>query len=130
MYRKFIFLVLTLVILASCGPLYRTTHSYHPPHDGEGRYCTSSCDMMKQTCNNSCANREQNCEMMAATMDLMDYQTCMQRGDKKYCHRHYGKHYHCSDTSCENACTEQYNQCFRNCGGVIETTTTCVANCE
>jgi hypothetical protein len=68
---------------------------------------------------------------MAQSRDMMQQSACYASG-RKDCgyYYHYGKHYECSSSSCKESCEYQYNQCYTNCGGFIESKTFCVANCE
>ena len=129
MFKKLTLLALALFALSACGPIYNTEHKYHPPQNMEGRYCVNSCDMMRQSCINGCKDRQNNCEILANTMDSM---MCMQHGKcpKKKKWYESDEHRKCSSSNCKSNCSGQYRRCFENCGGVIEPITTCIAFCD
>ncbi len=145
MQNKYIFLILILFSLVACGPIYQTHHDYYPPENMDGRYCLNSCDEIRQNCTSNCHDREQNCEISAQAMDAVKTSSCYKR--KEYCTAHpeapdcgndmhtncshySNRHYQCYNEACEKSCTEYYNRCFVNCGGMVDSKTVCVANCK
>ena len=114
------------MITSSCGPMYRQVHNYYPPEEREGKFCISTCSASKSQCINNCENREQTCIMNARTIDAL---MCSKNAENCDDYR-YSSHYECNSHSCKADCEVQYNQCYTNCGGTVETRTVCVANCE
>ncbi len=140
MKSKIILLVIILVTMVGCGPMYKTLYHYHAPNDPQGRQCINSCDFMRQQCNSGCHDRKQNCEITAQAMDAISNAACYNR--QSYCRSHHGSgcllehcghhsnsHSQCSSYDCKQSCEYQYNQCFTNCGGSIETQQVCTSNC-
>ena len=130
MQKKSLFLIIFSFLIISCGPIYKTVYDYQSPRDTESRYCLNTCDTSRQHCSSRCDDRQQNCEVAANSADSMEYASCQMSG-KKDCKKpyNYSGHYHCKDHNCKKECTNNYNQCFRNCGGTINTRTVCTFNC-
>ena len=131
MYKKSLLLVIVSFLMISCNPVYKTFYDYQPPMGTEARYCLNVCDSSRQHCASRCDDRQQNCETAANSSDNMEYLACQMSG-KEECYKpyNYGGHYHCKDENCKEECTQNYNQCYRNCGGIINAHTSCVANCD
>ena len=146
MFNKY-FLVILMLLISSCGPIYETSYSYYPPKEETSRYCLSSCSGQRQSCSSNCSDRKQTCEIAERSLDLAENVTCNKR--KNYCNNNpnasgcvfdksmdcdksrssYSK---CDNTydECKNECLSFYNQCYINCGGKVQTDKVCVHFCN
>ncbi len=115
-YRLFITLLLAL-LFAGCTTI---RYEYVPPATEQGRYCTTHCAAIKDSCQGNEISRA-NAERYA----------CEQRSEYQYhdCLRHArsdDEAKRCFRPACWSnpntwRCDENYRQCFVGCGGVIHT---------
>lgn len=134
MKKLFLFLNLSALcfLIAACGPMYKTTYNYIPPHSNHGRMCLNQCLDIQNNCREVCNNHKDQCKAMAqrrAEADFWAYQRA-QRDTHQPIMKTTSDFY--NDMGCQESChcNEQYNQCYINCGGQIVPTQTCVAFCD
>lgn len=115
--------------LASCGPIYNTTYSYHPPASLEGRQCVNDCLAQKSHCSIRCQRDYEQCNFAAQDEARHEY--------NEWQRAHSGDHsrdpsYFVDNSQCNQdcGCNSDYNQCYANCGGAVIPHTTCVAFCN
>ncbi len=120
-----VFLVLLFVVLlAGCGPVYRTEYSYQPPQDPQGRNCLMQCENMRMQCRTNEDYRLRSCEDQNRIARL-EYDNCMAmkydrcRDNSTYC-----------GSSDYERCDMDYRLCYQNCGGIISSREICVYGCE
>jgi hypothetical protein len=121
------FLFLGLISLNGCGPMYNTEYSLVPPKSESGRACTYHCDSGKMQCRQIEELRVDRCQIQAREDD----RECEAR--IRWDKGRSPKWYECGSSSCTadyDQCDAQYRSCFQSCGGRVETTTRCVANCD
>lgn len=126
-------LILVLLSLCSCGPMYRTYHSYVPPESENGMMCINGCLGIRQ----QCQSQEQTNYQLCENQESMLLNLC--RSQKRYGYDKKGRyvcvgHCLCIPSHCPepdlSKCEDLYNQCFSNCGGEVHSYTVCVQNCE
>lgn len=132
--RHFKFIILSIVsifLLAACGPVYETDYTYVNPKSFSGKKCVRQCLTQRTGCRQSCQRQYNSCQAQAATMSELDYRISQVIAkDKKHSNpQPYRRSY---DSHCTNncGCTETYNTCFSTCGGQIIPHTRCVAFCD
>ena len=125
-----------LLSAAGCGPQYKTYYSLTPPETASGLQCLNTCQSIMQQCEANQLMEYNNCEQNA----LREYQICeagrVMAPDPKLgwsaprCVRNCS----CSRDWCSSpdpeVCQSRYYECYSNCGGIVNTSTVCVANCE
>ena len=127
---------LSLFLLLSCGPVYRTEYTIVPPQTEQGRMCANNCLMSQQNCRQSCQLQAQNCQHMDQLQSQNDYLMYLnerQRQGKPIKRDPYsfGGGSSCyADTMCEERCAADYRICHVNCGGQAIPQTMCVAGCR
>jgi hypothetical protein len=115
-----------VLVLTSCGPVYRTHYDFHQPPTEEGRRCVFQCQTAKLQC-------EQ--------IEDMRMDRCLDREERKQarCFRRMEQAgeeigpYDCQMEDCEanyERCDAGYRACFQACGGTIDKEVVCVSNCE
>ena len=57
-------MVLVLAVVG-CGPIYETVYSYQPPRSGEGKMCAGQCQQTSRYCKQNCQMAEQTCKANA-----------------------------------------------------------------
>jgi len=124
---RFLAIVIGVFSAAGCGPMYQTDYNLVPPKTESGRACTYHCDTTKLQCRQIEQLRVDRCEMQA-------------REDQRICENQIRwdkgrspKWYECGGSSCSadnEQCEAQYRSCYQSCGGRVESTTRCVANCD
>jgi len=109
-----------LVLLIGCETVH---YNFIPPVTTEGKQCVVQCASIREMCtaneNQLAAYKQQSCDeredhkyyvCMKSTTHNKDLQA---KCDKK---RNYCSQY--PDTA---RCNQEYNQCFSNCGGTVQT---------
>lgn len=133
--RHFMGVVLSVLALAACGPMYRTDYTMVPPPTDAGRMCANNCLMAKNNCAQTCSLQQGNCENMQrleAQNQYLQYVNERQRAGqpvKKTVNDFFGYSSCGTDYDCEGRCQNDYHICHGNCGGQVIPRTYCVANC-
>lgn len=134
MYRKlsWIFIIVTTLIMAGCGPLYETSYSFAPPSTSQGKMCVLQCQQSKTLCQRLCTSDNSNCKLRARSDAQFQYeqyvsaQTAARQPVTKTLNDFYNP-FQCLPKSCH--CAADYRSCFQLCGGDVTEQRTCVANC-
>ncbi len=92
---------LCIGLICACAPKYQTEYEYHPPESERGLSCLSLCQQSKTACQQTCRGDGQVCE---------EGQDCRQLAN------------------CQ--CEEDYQACYKLCGGRINARQTCIENCQ
>ena len=115
--RRRLVALLLAFIFAGCTTI---RYEYIAPHTEQGRYCTTQCSAIKDSCQGNEISRA-NAERHA----------CEQRSEYRYhdCLRHArsdDEAKRCFRPACHSypntwRCDENYHQCFVGCGGTVHT---------
>lgn len=129
---SFLCFSLTL-LLAGCGPIYHTEYAYVPPASNIGKMCTTQCLQSKNSCEQMCQMRNDNCRMQAR-QDAM-YQFEIYRGERERQHKPIKKSVSDFDRSiftCHESCgcEANYRVCYAQCGGAVLERRVCTAFCD
>ncbi len=140
------FVLVAMLLLAACGPaqpVYETQYEQIAPRTPQGNYCATSCVSARQSCSQSCAIMESQCQISykqyaqeqfqayvlerkrlgrPLKKDQSDFEYGVFGGDISGCD--------VSRSSCEQGCFTNFSQCHTSCGGQIIPHTVCVANCN
>lgn len=132
----FIIAILSTLFLLGCGPMppkYDTFHSYVPPKGSEAKSCLFQCTMTETQCEQIVQMRLDNCTMRSQTK----YNACQVREQGVYdrcvnsgatgCYVAWCQQDQCTSSS---SCKTKFNSCYSICGGVVNSETRCVANCD
>lgn len=135
----------TGALLVGCNPRYQTFTSYTPPQDDVGRQCLAQCSSTRQTCRQSGQPLIQQCRSQAQTEAHLEtirraaaYSIQLERhSDKGHgapelpgpASPDYGR---CDSEAAgiEQQRKADYDLCYQNCGGLVDYTTHCIANCD
>ena len=135
MNRKvFLSVILGLLVLAACGPVYKTNYDYKPPQTDNGRMCVNQCLNTKSACEQDCHARQVDCEYRADEDAQIQYDNYVRT--QRFQHQEIKKtvtdfHRYCDEeTVCAARCVANHNLCYNNCGGVVNGTTICTSGCE
>lgn len=126
-------ILLFVLLLSACGPIYQTTYGYIPPKSNIGKMCAMQCQQTKMLCQQLSQSGQDNCRNNARQQAMFDYQSYKheRRQAGKSIDKDLNDFYNdfgCSrDTS---NCDQAYNSCFSTCGGQVIPTTVCVAFCN
>lgn len=128
----FILAIITLVLTA-CGPIYKKQYAYVPPASNMGKMCTAQCVQNKNSCEQMCQMRNDNCRMQAR-QDAM-YQFEIYRSDRLKQNLPVEKSINDFDRGsfgCQNTCgcSATYRSCYAACGGEVLERNVCVAFCD
>ena len=124
--------VVVFSCLASCAPVYQTTYQYVPPHSSRGVACINRCLQHKSSCNSRCSRQKLACHAdadYAAKPAFKDY-IKQQRKNKLPINKDISDFANYSSCDSDCACSNDYRQCYTNCGGHVIPHTQCVAFCK
>ncbi|HLT01164.1 MAG TPA: hypothetical protein VK001_03255 [Geminicoccaceae bacterium] len=137
--------VLAGLLLFGCSPRYQTFTSYTPPADEAGRQCLLQCSSLRQTCRRDGEPRIEQCRREAQTaahLETVRRAAAYTIDLERYGNEGYGApelpgpaspdYARCDAEAAdvEYRCRADYDLCYQNCGGRVEYTTHCVANCD
>lgn len=131
-FSRYFTLITILLFLSGCGPVYKTEYTYQPPRTDVGKMCATQCMQAKNNSQQLCEMRNQTCEMTAkqnATIQYLEYKESQRAAGKpiKKSEIDFDDSYLC-DSSCDG--TNDYNQCYQTCGGVVTSYQVCTAFCK
>ncbi len=133
MKRLWLLVLLMAMVLTSCGPIYRTTYSYQPPKSSSGKMCVAQCFQNKTYCQQMCSMRDQNCRMQERSNAYYEYQAYRDKrvAEGKKVKQNVSDFDH-SYSECGRpcGCTPDFNMCYQNCGGQVQTYRVCTAFCD
>jgi hypothetical protein len=135
-----------MLMLVGCSPQYRTFASYTPPATDNGRQCVAQCLDMRRTCRGQSDQEIEQCRVSAQRDALAEtvlrqaaYQIDRQQheaGKAEAPSSHPAvvqPNYRRCDQQAGNLaeqCSADFDLCYQNCGGAIDYSTQCVANCD
>lgn len=104
--------ILLLQLITACTS-YR--YEYIPPQDIEGQRCIQSCMNQKWNCTSNCHSDYSRCISSSSRVNInINSFGQMQQTQQDQSQKCDG-----AKSSCINSCDEFYNDCYRNCGGII-----------
>jgi len=133
--RRFLLAFLMLGSLTACGEAAKTTHFSLPSSPG-GRVCSNQCLESKNYCQQNCTLDLRHCVGDAQVQALYDYD--------KYTREQFAAHApielrprdfertascDAANKSCTSDCERPYEQCYKGCGGKVESTSSCQYFC-
>ncbi len=123
-----LWVVLTVLPLVGCGPIYETRYTLTPPPGAEGRACVFQCDNTQLRCRQIQDLERQNCER-DEQLAHYEYQNCLNQREKDSGIKCAQRYVYCPSASYES-CEAEYRSCFQTCGGVVQSRQECVFNCQ
>lgn len=150
-------LLLLAVLLASCGPMYKTVKDYHlPERTPTVSTCSNICLHNRSTCQTQCERTKHDCSALderKANNEYTDYlrRHCSEVSSTQYLSstnqkttksriscdtsktlKDFRNPWDCTSNNdkCKNDCETIYDSCFTGCGGWIEKREVCVFNCD
>ncbi len=125
----------SLLLLASCGPIYEIRETFVPPKNETGRKCLNDCLKAKDICSKENLEKKEVCrqeEYLKASGSYNLY--IMQQSHKgekvKKTQDDFANYQKCEGLYNDSECDKNYNLCFTNCGGKIISNKECVAFCD
>lgn len=125
-------LLIGILCLSACGPVYKTEYKYVPPKSDNGKQCAVQCVESKAYCQQGCQARESQCRALAHREAIHQF--------RQYKHEQlaHGKPIKKSErdfeytSQCNQSCgcDDMFNMCYQTCGGVIKENKICVAFCD
>ncbi len=115
-----------VLVLSSCGPVYRTQYEFQQPPTAEGQRCVFQC---------------RNSQLQCEQIEDLRMDRCLDREERKQarCFRRMEKAgeeigpYDCQMDDCDanyERCEAAYRACYQSCGGTIKEEVVCVRGCE
>ena len=131
----FLFLLLSLLVLAACGQAAKSTN-YVPPNTPGGRLCVTQCREAEGYCDQDCGVKTRQCVTKAQARALDDYdqysrQQFKNREPMDLRPRDFERMGPCDayKKSCKSDCEERYQSCYEKCGGTVDVTSSCQFLC-
>lgn len=127
-------LFLALLTLSSCaGPADTQRHYVLPPSAG-GRLCVSQCSEARNYCLEDCKLETRTCTNEMQAQAIKDYENYAReqfqtRAPLDLRPRDFERPELCKNPSCLKGCEKSYKSCYENCGGKVETKTSCKFLC-
>ncbi|MBK1644778.1 hypothetical protein CKO25_08970 [Thiocapsa imhoffii] len=121
--------ILTSTALLGCGPVYRTQYSYQPPTDANGRQCITQCAAIRELCRATMENRAAQERAVCQQTATLRYATCLATAKSDAERNACTNRDACRVSANTDRCDSDYNQCYQNCGGLVESTQVCVSGC-
>lgn len=130
---NWLFVCLITVSLTGCGPIYKIEHSYVPPVSSTGKMCIAQCVQNKNTCQQMCQMRKDNCRSQARQDAYYQYESY--KNDQARLGKPIEKSIRDFDHSffeCRKPChcDQTFNSCYSACGGEVLSRQVCVAFCD
>ncbi len=125
-------LIVIATMTTACSPIYKTEYSYEPPHNPVGKMCTAQCIQAKNSCQQMCESKTENCKLRAHQDALAQFE--MYKQEQKRTGKEVSRSVDSFDNSysCSSdcGCEETHNACYTNCGGKVIEQQVCVAFCN
>ena len=116
--RYHLFATLVLALLFSGCTTIR--YEYVAPHTEQGRYCTTQCAAIKDSCQGNEISRADAERYACEQRSEYQYHDCLRHArndaEAKRCYRQA-----CFSHPNTWRCDENYRQCFVGCGGIVHT---------
>jgi hypothetical protein len=119
------------LLLAACGPVYRTNYDLLPPASKEGQLCVNNVKLMSDTCVANCEQMSRSCRSFSSGIGVGygygswhggNYEA-VTGGSSILADRD------CSTLQCTESCLASARTAHLSCGGTIRQQTVCTANC-
>lgn len=118
-----------LLTISGCGPVYRTQYSYAAPSEMAGKQCIAQCANTRELCRSSAENRaaqeRASCQQYATLRYAACLATAKTPADRNGC----SSSAYCNVEPDTEHCELDYNRCYRDCGGIVESRQVCVSGC-
>jgi len=126
--------LMTMFVLAGCGPQYQTTYQYQPPTGPSARQCVMQCIGQRDFCRERVQDRYENCRAQRRQEAYFEYRAYLHEMERErrrptYSLSSFDRSYQCSSNT-SGQCTSSYNECYQACGGRVTARTVCVSNCD
>lgn len=136
-FWAFLFGIGFIFILNACSPVYKTEYSFSAPETFEGKTCANNCLDGRQSCFNSCEEKERICleeAKLDAKIAYLEYLSRKvineQEADKSLSDFERSSQNHCNTNSCDRQCEDSHRICHVNCGGGVTERKYCSAFCD
>ncbi len=136
MFKTSVVLLFGLIVLTSCGPIYKTTYDFKPAKTPEGSMCTSNCLDKMALCKSHCKTEERDCirirELKAENAYLKYVEERRRLGRELKKDRDYflATASRCSTRDCDEKCDADQRLCHTACGGEVIERRECTHFCD
>lgn len=126
-------LLVLIIALAGCAPVYKSEYNYAPPNNQMGKMCIAQCVQAKANCEQMCQINNANCRAQRRQEAFYQYETYKYERHRQG--RKLKKNINDFDTgsySCSHSCNcvPSFNACYAACGGEVLERKVCVAFCN
>ena len=111
--------VLAMVLLSACETV---RYEYRAPASQTGKLCVTQCAAIRESCRGNEIRRAESEREACQKSSDRNFSTCMHKAankdQEKDCDK---KRSTCWASEDDQRCVSEYNQCFANCGGGVDT---------
>lgn len=119
MFMARLLVVLTAVLLSACETV---RYEYQPPASQSGKLCITQCAAIRESCRGNEIRRAEDEREACQKSSDRNFTSCMHKAankeQEKDCDK---KRTYCWASENDQRCVSEYNQCFANCGGGVNT---------
>ncbi|OGT38328.1 MAG: hypothetical protein A3F11_06525 [Gammaproteobacteria bacterium RIFCSPHIGHO2_12_FULL_37_14] len=129
---KMLMFSLILLMLAGCGPMYKTEFSYVAPKANMGKVCATQCIQNQSMCEQMCQMKNQTCRLQAHQEAIYQYDNYRREQERlgKGIKRTVSDFEYTGNCNEECHCVAVFNGCYSACGGQVIERQVCVAFCD
>lgn len=107
-----------VLLISACQTV---RYEYTAPETDAGKQCVVQCASVRELCRHNANQRAQTDKILCEKRLETNYLVCMKKAKddtdrQKECDKKRGQ---CFDHLNYQTCDEEYNQCFSNCGGIV-----------
>lgn len=113
-------ILLMLVALSACGPLYKTEYTLEPPATQQGQICVMQCEQNRTQCKNNVESTLKDCKHSNEIASIK-LESCIKAGEMTC----YDTRTACPPPNFEQ-CNKEHRYCYQSCGGKVFPQITCI----
>ena len=111
---------LLLLTVSSCSRYYNNEYMYTPPEDATARQCILICRKNLQSCENIGNKAYQECLRNIEQTSMLNYSIDLNTAQVTKNTNNLNIIEQCHPSDNNKQCTQDYNVCYKNCGGKVE----------
>lgn len=123
-------LLIGIIILSGCGPIYSTKYRYIPPQDIWGKQCVTECSRISEACYSNAEYRASQERMQCQQSASIRYAACIASAKTDAARKNCSQHANCNQIADTSRCDADYRHCYSNCGGIVEAHQVCEFGCN
>ena len=111
---------LLLITISACGRYYNHEYTYMPPEGPEARECILACNDQQERCEKIANKAYQECLRTLEQTSMLNYSIDLNNNQISKTSNERNILEQCHPNDNHKQCTQDYNLCYKNCGGKVE----------